>query len=469
MATEIERKWLVVGDPPIDRALRTTQIQQGYLDGVDDAEIRVRVCRPDPFTTPDDFAPWAEITLKRVAAIQAIDGPQVRDEFTWRVAVDMGETLLAACAWRLSKTRHVLPVDYGDTLAAPYATALAAAKLRWEVDVYGYAPSGQQLRVVELELPRADFPLPPLPSWIGAEVTGEPLYSNRTLAGGDTAERWQRHVDALEAIAGAPLSIGVTPGHVARVDARDRAALAAAIASGNVKVRDRNAATRDADAAARSMADVTAPAPHYEALAARAAQLTAARLGGDYAAPAVPWPAQDDAVAWAQHVAALERIAGKPIMIQMPDGLRGAIATLLAGGEPRPTQPIAEPKSLPPGYVATPHGAARVIAQAPPVRDADAVVDLGAGPDGKPRRIAVSGGPDDAVDEAELALFQVDPAAAGGEVLLTTDGTFAAAPRADAAAARLAVQPDADGAVPLAAPALVAGDGELVWNLGDDS
>lgn len=401
MDQEIERKWLVVGDPPIDRqvsdkydavaSLKATQIEQGYFDGAADAEVRVRIYRPVPFwgpESPDDCAPWGEVQIKHAgkrADGEALVRPQ---SDPWRVSIEMAEALMAACMWKLSKVRYVLPIDWGDTPAVAPAMARAAGRMHWEVDVYPYQPSGQRLVVVELELPTADFPLPPLPPWIGQEVTGEALYSNRTLAGGDTAERWQRLVSGLEAIAGAPLEIGVRPDVVAAVDAADRAALRQAIAAGRVRVAP--------DEIALAMAAAQAPAPHADELAQRAAQLTAARQGAAY------FGAQPhDPVA---HVASLPNNAP------------------------------------PPPYVKTAHGAARIVATAPPPKAPDQVLDLGVGASGKPVQIAISGSPDADDDAAELDLFEVDPTAPAGERVLQALG-------------------------PNEPPAAIADDGEIVWEV----
>lgn len=191
MKVEIERKWLVVGEPPIDRALRATRISQGYLDGVAGTEVRVRVCRPVtdgaiPIAIEDAVSDeWAELQIKRKHPHVAGEAQESDESPPFRIGLDVGGALMSACPWRLEKTRYLLPVRYWSTYGddAPHGvTPAEASRLRWELDVFDRTVGGQRLRVVELELPRRDFPLPPLPPWVGAEVTGEALYNNRALA-----------------------------------------------------------------------------------------------------------------------------------------------------------------------------------------------------------------------------------------------------------------------------------------------
>jgi len=50
--------------------------------------------------------------------------------------------------------------------------------LTLEVDVF----EGLDLVLAEVEIPSSDTPLPPLPEWVGEEVTGQTMYMNRTLS-----------------------------------------------------------------------------------------------------------------------------------------------------------------------------------------------------------------------------------------------------------------------------------------------
>lgn len=64
----------------------------------------------------------------------------------------------------LGKKRYDLPLE-GDLVL--------------EVDLFENLDG---LALAEVEIPSLDTPLPPLPAWVGAEVTGDPAYFNRNLS-----------------------------------------------------------------------------------------------------------------------------------------------------------------------------------------------------------------------------------------------------------------------------------------------
>lgn len=148
MATEIERKFLVVGAAWRDAASPGETYRQGYLAATPRRTVRVR-----------REARHATLTVK---------GPRrgiVRDEFTYDIPVaDADQMLSRLCAGRLlTKTRHL--VEY--------------AGLIWHVDVYAGEAAG--LILAEIELDRPDQPVA-LPPWVGAEVTHERRYRNSDIA-----------------------------------------------------------------------------------------------------------------------------------------------------------------------------------------------------------------------------------------------------------------------------------------------
>lgn len=147
---EVERKFLVVDVP--DRAgLESSEIQQGYLateTGDHGAEVRIRQ-RDDAFV----------LTVKCGHGLTRSEEevPLTREQFEvlWRLTAGS----------QISKTRYLLPADSGVI----------------ELDVYAEALSG--LVVAEVEFPnevaaRAFKP----PEWFGRELTGDPGYSNASLA-----------------------------------------------------------------------------------------------------------------------------------------------------------------------------------------------------------------------------------------------------------------------------------------------
>ncbi|MGG5822645.1 CYTH domain-containing protein [Falsiroseomonas sp. HW251] len=151
MGIEIERKFLVA-----NAAWRAetrgvgTPMRQGYLaaGGRAQPSVRVRLAGDRAFLT--------------------VKGPggKVRAEFEYPIPAPDAEGMLALSPLAvLSKTRW--EVEHEGHL--------------WTVDEF-HAPAaldGLVLAEVELDSEEVD---PPLPSWLGAEVTDDPRYSNAALA-----------------------------------------------------------------------------------------------------------------------------------------------------------------------------------------------------------------------------------------------------------------------------------------------
>lgn len=149
MAVEIERKYLVHNDGWRAAAMTQTHIRQGYLAQNERVEVRVRIKGEG----------GATLTVKTSG------GGLERAEFEFDASLTDANSLLRQCGGQvIEKIRHTVLVD------ARY----------WLVDEYcgRLAP----LVIAEIELERADDALAPLPDWIGAEVTGQPEYSNARLA-----------------------------------------------------------------------------------------------------------------------------------------------------------------------------------------------------------------------------------------------------------------------------------------------
>jgi len=144
MATEIERKFLVVGND-WRQAPRVRAIAQGYL-AADPASVRIRI---------QDGA--ATLTIK--GEVEGL----VRDEFEYAIPLADAEALLRLCPEPpIVKKRHEL---------------IHAGKL-WQVDAFEGALAG--LVIAEVELERADEVIT-LPDWIGREVTHDRRYRNSSL------------------------------------------------------------------------------------------------------------------------------------------------------------------------------------------------------------------------------------------------------------------------------------------------
>ncbi len=145
MATEIERKFLVVGTDW--RSAAGTVIWQGYLNADKDRTVRVRVAGTQAFLT--------------------VKGPNrgaTRAEFEYDIPLADAAQLRLLCQGPIiEKIRRAVP--YGG--------------FTWEIDEFG--GDNQGLVVAEIELASEDdaFALPP---WAGREVTNDPRYYNSNLA-----------------------------------------------------------------------------------------------------------------------------------------------------------------------------------------------------------------------------------------------------------------------------------------------
>ncbi|MEK1932699.1 MAG: CYTH domain-containing protein [Pararhizobium sp.] len=148
MAKEIERKFLVASEGWRSAADRGTRLLQAYVVTMDDRSARVRLM--------DDER--AKLTIK------ISNGSMTRDEFEYDIPVaDAKELMSKAIGLVIGKTRY--RVTHGGFV--------------WEVDVYGGSHAGLVFAEVELS---AEGDTPDLPAWLGAEVTGDPRYSNQYLS-----------------------------------------------------------------------------------------------------------------------------------------------------------------------------------------------------------------------------------------------------------------------------------------------
>jgi adenylate cyclase len=153
MPLEIERKFLVAADAW--RALVRgpgVLMRQGYLSagGPGLPSVRIRLAGP--------------------AALLTVKGPggKVRAEFEYEIPYEDGVAMLALSPLpELAKTRWA--VEHGG--------------YPWTVDEFHAPDRLNDLVLAEVELASAEQD-PPLPSWLGAEVTDDPRYSNAALAAG---------------------------------------------------------------------------------------------------------------------------------------------------------------------------------------------------------------------------------------------------------------------------------------------
>jgi len=160
MGREIERKFRVRAEDTSWHAesRRCLRIVQGYVVAEADRSVRVRI-EDVAGDEGDEEASEATLTLK-----SGSKGAE-RSEWEYPIPVEEARSLLAElCGSRLvEKTRHEVP--FGGLL--------------FEIDEFHGANAGLVVAEVELEDAGQEVPAP---SWLGAEVTGDPRYLNARLA-----------------------------------------------------------------------------------------------------------------------------------------------------------------------------------------------------------------------------------------------------------------------------------------------
>lgn len=148
MAKEIERKFLVKDFSFIKISSYSVHIRQAYLSTTPESTVRVRIMDNDAFLT-----------------VKGRNSGIVRDEWEFPIpkenAKEIAHSLCGGFA--IDKTRYI--VDYDGW--------------KWEIDLFHGRHEG--LCVAEIEMPSSDSN-PPLPSFIGEEVTGDTRYYNSVLS-----------------------------------------------------------------------------------------------------------------------------------------------------------------------------------------------------------------------------------------------------------------------------------------------
>lgn len=146
MATEIERKYLVVDDAWRSLAAGTV-FRQGYLSTVKERTVRIRVVGDRGYLT-----------------VKGLTVGAVRSEFEYEIPIADAEQMLNELCERplIEKTRYVIEAN----------------GLTWEIDRFSGVNEG--LVVAEVELEDEAQPIV-LPEWIGEEVTHDARYFNANL------------------------------------------------------------------------------------------------------------------------------------------------------------------------------------------------------------------------------------------------------------------------------------------------
>ena len=147
MATEIERKFLVVSDSWRPVADSGTRFRQGYLIGAEKASVRIRIEGEE-----------ANINIK-----SATLGVR-RQEYEYAIPLAEAEEMLDTLCEKpqIEKTRYLVTVG----------------NHTWEIDVF--AGENEGLVVAEVELNSEDEAFE-LPDWAGREVSDDTRYYNVCL------------------------------------------------------------------------------------------------------------------------------------------------------------------------------------------------------------------------------------------------------------------------------------------------
>jgi CYTH domain-containing protein len=154
MAKEIERKYLVRSEDWRSATSSASTFLQAYIASGEDRSVRVRIADGSR----------AKLTIKIGRDLFS------RDEFEYEIPLaDAQEMSRQALGVVLEKTRYEVPYE-------GYV---------WEVDVYAGAYTG--LVVAEVEM-ADEHVQPPVPDWIGREITGDRRYSNLAMAIEDLSE-----------------------------------------------------------------------------------------------------------------------------------------------------------------------------------------------------------------------------------------------------------------------------------------
>jgi len=144
MPIEIERKFLLAGEPPSSEGV---EMKQAYLCKDPERTVRIRI-EPE-------------------RAVLAIKGKPIglaRPEFEYEIPIQEAQELMKLCIGSpVEKTR------YHHRLGQHV----------WEIDVFHGGNEGLVVAEIELAAEDEEFDKP---AWIGAEVSDDPRYANSSLS-----------------------------------------------------------------------------------------------------------------------------------------------------------------------------------------------------------------------------------------------------------------------------------------------
>jgi adenylate cyclase len=150
VALEIERKFLVADECWRDACVGSDRLVDGLLATSKGRKVRVRINGPEA-----------------TVCIKSRKSARVRDEFEYAIP--------------LADARQLLENDCGGDVVAKTRHYVPYAGFTWEVDVYEGSLAG--IVIAEIELPSEEAQ-PPLPPWIGREVTDDARFRKSAFRNG---------------------------------------------------------------------------------------------------------------------------------------------------------------------------------------------------------------------------------------------------------------------------------------------
>lgn len=143
MAKEIEKKFLMIGSPPVPYA-NPKLIKQGYIFTEKGKHLRIRLCEG-----------------KAILGLKYTTGP-VRDEYEYEISMADGLEIYSKCESSLEKVRFTMNIN----------------DEHYDIDTF---PNKVEFVEVEFESEEASNNWVK-PDWIGEEITNDAKYSNIALA-----------------------------------------------------------------------------------------------------------------------------------------------------------------------------------------------------------------------------------------------------------------------------------------------
>lgn len=143
---EIERKFLVNDESYKGLASSVHKIAQGYLSDSKNATVRIRILDDKAFLT-----------------VKGLTTGITRKEYEYQIPIEDAEEMLKMCGGKIiEKYRYIVKKD----------------GMIWEIDEFKGMLEGLVIAEIELQSEGSEYTKP---SFIGLEVSGDPVYYNSNL------------------------------------------------------------------------------------------------------------------------------------------------------------------------------------------------------------------------------------------------------------------------------------------------